>query len=402
MIDFGNLIKSGKDLAGKAADTAGKAASAAAGAAVAAGEAIAESPVGEAASAAAGAAVAAGETIAESPVGEAASATMGKAAELVGQGAEAVSQSPVGDVAQAAASKAGELAEQGAQLLGINASDEPDEYDLAIIDYNAVYTAMNDAGMQLYRQRERSVDIIGLVEHLVNSIANTPQEFKTDFEEIEVERKVFSESQDFAREKLQAARDTAGGAGTGVATGIAVASMAPTAALWVATTFGTASTGAAISTLSGAAATKAAIAWLGGGAIAAGGGGMAAGNALLAMAGPVGWTIAGASVLTSVVLFTKRKHDIAERRQEELTAVKRNTGDLRETEATISALLSKTSSLREGLAQRLMDGMAFYQADYRALGPDDRHALGAIVNNTRSLAHLLNERVDVAPKSEEQ
>ncbi|MEE3851792.1 hypothetical protein VZC37_15725 [Gordonia sp. LSe1-13] len=55
------------------------------------------------------------------------------------------------------------------------------------------------------------------------------------------------------------------GAGAGAATSAA------------ATTFGVASTGAAISGLSGAAAESAALAWLGGGAVAAGGGGMALG-----------------------------------------------------------------------------------------------------------------------------
>ncbi|HEY4390381.1 MAG TPA: hypothetical protein VGN02_03445 [Paenibacillus sp.] len=46
-------------------------------------------------------------------------------------------------------------------------------------------------------------------------------------------------------------------------------------------TFGTASTGAAISGLSGAAAVNATMAWFGGGAIAAGGGGFAAGTAVI-------------------------------------------------------------------------------------------------------------------------
>ena len=77
----------------------------------------------------------------------------------------------------------------------------------------------------------------------------------------------------------------------------------------IATTFGVASTGTAISTLSGAAATNAALAWLGGGALAAGGGGMAAGNALLALAGPVGWAIAGVALLSSGILLWKGKSD---------------------------------------------------------------------------------------------
>lgn len=73
----------------------------------------------------------------------------------------------------------------------------------------------------------------------------------------------------------------------------------------IATTFGVASTGTAISALSGAAATNAALAWLGGGALAVGGGGMAAGNAFLALAGPIGWAIAGVALVASGLMFWK-------------------------------------------------------------------------------------------------
>ncbi len=56
-------------------------------------------------------------------------------------------------------------------------------------------------------------------------------------------------------------------AGVGTAAGVGVATLGPSAAMALATTFGTASTGAAISTLGGAAATNAALAWLGGGVL---------------------------------------------------------------------------------------------------------------------------------------
>ena len=75
----------------------------------------------------------------------------------------------------------------------------------------------------------------------------------------------------------------------------------------IATAFGVASTGTAISTLSGAAATNAALAWLGGGALTAGGGGMVAGKALLALAGPIGWAIAGVALLGSGLFLWKAK-----------------------------------------------------------------------------------------------
>lgn len=402
---FGSILDKGKNLADKAADAASNAALVAVGAATTAGEALSESAMGDVASAAkdkAAALVSSGtEILAESGVVDAASAARDKASAFVEQSAEALSGTAVGNAANIAKKRASELADQGAEYLGINTEDGLDEYDVAIIEYNAAYTDMSDGGLHLYRVRERSVDLIQLIEHLVNSIANTPKEFQTNFEEIETERIAFADAEQFAKEKLDAARMTAAGGGAGVATGVAVASMAPTAAMWVATTFGTASTGAAISTLSGAAANSAALAWLGGGALAAGGGGMAAGNALLAMAGPVGWSIAGATVLTSVVLFTKKKRDIAGRKQEELLSIKRNTEELSELSAVISSLLAKTESLRGGIADRYKEAVRLYRADYRELARDARLELGALVNDTLALARLLNEKVDVAEQTGE-
>ena len=54
----------------------------------------------------------------------------------------------------------------------------------------------------------------------------------------------------------------AGGGAAGVSAGVAVAALGPSVAMGIATTFGVASTGTAISSLSGAAATNAALAWL--------------------------------------------------------------------------------------------------------------------------------------------
>ena len=140
----------------------------------------------------------------------------------------------------------------------------------SINEYNDIYTLMNDKGVRLFVERNRAVDSIDNVKNLINSIANHPKEFDAEFEEIENSRKKFKDTCEFADKELKAARQVAGGMGAGMAAGASVAFMAPTAAMWIATTFGTASTGAAISTLSGAAATNAALAWLGGGALAAG------------------------------------------------------------------------------------------------------------------------------------
>lgn len=263
----------------------------------------------------------------------------------------------------------------------------------SITEYNDAYTLMNDKGVKLFVERNRAVDSIENVKNLVNSIANHPKEFDAEFEEIENSRKQFKDSCEFADKELQAARVAAGGFGAGMAAGASVAFMAPTAAMWVATTFGTASTGAAISTLSGAAATNAALAWLGGGALTAGGGGVAAGNALLAMAGPVGWTIAGATLLTSIILFAKKRMKLNKEKNEEIEKVKRNIEIVKEMDSEINALLNRTSELRNGINEAYTECLSAFGANYQQLSNERKRSLGAVVNNTLSLAVSLSENV---------
>lgn len=269
-----------------------------------------------------------------------------------------------------------------------------DPYDEAVVEYNGAFNGMSDKGMFLLRQRERSTDLIGLVEILVNSISNTPKSFETAVEEIELYKREFLQSEEFAQKDIEAARQAASGAGAGFAAGATVASMAPSAAMWVATTFGTASTGTAISTLSGAAASQATLAWLGGGALVAGGGGTAVGSALLAMAGPIGWTIAGATLLTSVVLFTKKRFENREAKEEALTAVKQNTALVQSLGAEIATILQETTSLRELLTRLYGECITFFNADFLALNKFQQSKLATLVNNTKSCAALLTKHVE--------
>lgn len=315
---------------------------------------------------------------------------LGGVAEGAANAASAAVAGAQGAVA-AVAGKAGEIGDGIKQGVENARAKEPDEYELAVIEYNQTYTDLESGGIELYQSRLRSIDLLDLITDLVNSIANTPKSFVEDIEEVSHKKRSFKESESFAREELDSARKSA--ASAGVAAGMAVASIAPSAAMWVATTFGTASTGAAISTLSGAAATNAAMAWLGGGALAAGGGGMAAGSAFLAMAGPIGWGVAGATLLTSIALFVKKQHKIAGEKHEELLSVKRNTEALRETSAAIGALRTKTDALREELSGSFMSSCRLHGADYLSISDDEKLALGSLVNNAKSLGSLIVERV---------
>lgn len=143
-----------------------------------------------------------------------------------------------------------------------------------------------------------------------DAIRNAPSEKRMQYEKLKKVRLDWKQQVDKIEERFnETAVKNFGGGAAGIGAGVAVAALGPSAAMGIATTFGVASTGTAISALSGAAATNAALAWLGGGTLALGGGGMAAGNAFLALAGPVGWAIAGVALIGSGLLFWKAKDE---------------------------------------------------------------------------------------------
>lgn len=141
-------------------------------------------------------------------------------------------------------------------------------------------------------------------------IRNIPNEEQLKYQEAKKISHSWKQQVDYIYNDFESAKKAEIGAGAaGGALGVGVATLGPTAAMGVATTFGVASTGTAISSLSGAAATNAALAWLGGGTLAAGGGGMAAGQLLLTLAGPVGWAIAGTTIVASAALYLWSKSE---------------------------------------------------------------------------------------------
>ena len=186
----------------------------------------------------------------------------------------------------------------------------------------------------------------------------------------------------------------------------------------VATTFGVASTGTAISALSGAAATNAALAWLGGGAIAAGGGGMAGGSALLALAGPVGWGIGGLSLVGSGLYLNHRNKDHAKKATQACVGVEAQTQSLRTVDREIRGLRERTNTHANGCLADLAwltnyePKDSFFRRvksavlelfrinnndlnDYRHFSPEQKERLAALINHVRSLSELLRTEVTI-------
>lgn len=232
----------------------------------------------------------------------------------------------------------------------------------------------------------------------INEIRNTPEVLKTEISEIRVSMDNYNEFLlEVEKEAKKMSKQSGGGAALGAA-GVGVAVLGPTAAMGIATTFGVASTGTAISALSGAAATNAALAWLGGGAIAAGGTGIAGGSALLALAGPVGWSIAATSFLASGFLMNnKNKKMMDEMNQQRLEIngqIKVSEGLTKE----IRMLEDMTNNHAKYLRKVLRNEAKEYGTDYSVMTEGQRLILGTIVNNlfsaVKSLSIAPGEKLD--------
>ena len=256
---------------------------------------------------------------------------------------------------------------------------------------------------ELGEQTSQLYDKLNEIQSLFDVLRNMPSDKKLEYEklkEIRLNWKDQAKKIEDGYNKAVAKNVGQGAAGVGV--GVAVVTMGPTAAMGVATTFGVASTGTAISSLSGAAATNAALAWLGGGALTAGGGGMAAGEAFLALAGPVGWAIAGVALLSSGLMFWKAMSD-KNRLERVFTLISER--DVKTYELAIVELEERTTRIKdEGeKLKSAIEKTRGYGADYEKMTEGQQYELGAYVNLMSASTQLLvNPILGLQPKYNEE
>lgn len=262
--------------------------------------------------------------------------------------------------------------------------------------YNRAQARLQDGALKLYELRvESGKAVISEAAAYISLIAGHPKKFDDSVRAFKFEFKNFTTTAKKIEAQYQDAALKAGvGAGVGVAAGAATALMGPTAAIAIATTFGTASTGTAIATLSGAAATNAALAWLGGGAIAAGGGGMASGTALLALAGPVGWTAAGVVAAGGLFYFSSANAKVAREANSRAYDIERATKTIELSSAYIEHLASLTNDHINGLRALLDECRSKFPRSYRNFTKTQLETVAALVNHVNALSELLKKTVE--------
>ncbi len=282
------------------------------------------------------------------------------------------------------------------RILNVSARAEAvEQLRASVAEHETLREQVQKASADLFERRQRvAAEVIGPVEEYVNGLANTPKEFDKSVRAFRVEIERFLGTVQRIETKVAAAGKIGGGVGmAGATAGVSLAAFGPSAALAVATTFGTASTGTAISALSGTAATKAALAWLGGGALAAGGGGMAAGNAVLALAGPVGWTVGGLALVGSGAWLHRRNGALARQAVEKRVRVEAEIRARRTAHEEVEGLAASTRTFTRGTLASLGWLHDHAPRDYRHFDDGQKERLGALINHTRSLRELIRREV---------
>lgn len=244
----------------------------------------------------------------------------------------------------------------------------------------------------LHFERGRLKDSIEQTWTLLNSFRNKPESLNVKLESVKFQYDRYQKLLDEIEGNSDELAKVYGGALSTALFGTGVAALGPTALVSFATTFGTASTGTAISALSGAAADSAILAWLGGGAVAAGGGGTAVGSTILGLAGPIGWTIAATSVIGGGLIANgKNKKAIAQAND----ATKKIHAQTKVVSGTIQEIGELERQTRRANSDLKMSYRKIDRLDreYGSLTEEEQDRLQATVNNVSSFVELLDKKV---------
>ena len=265
--------------------------------------------------------------------------------------------------------------------------------------------AINNANKkieELGAHSEELCAVLNRIQELFDDIRNMPSDKKLEFEKLrKIRLNWIQQAEKIERDYKAAAVKEAGAGAAGIGVGVTVVALGPTVAMGIATTFGVASTGTAISALSGAAATNAALAWLGGGALAAGGGGMVAGKAFLALGGPIGWAIASVALVASGLMFWKSSRN---KRKIENTFTLISNRDVKSYKLAIVELGERIERIsnEKRLLKKAIDIVKSFGTDYEAMTEAQQYELGAYLNLMLSSTQLLvNPIMGLQPKFSE-
>lgn len=266
-----------------------------------------------------------------------------------------------------------------------------EKLQIEIETYNGIQGAMVESSQNLYKERRRLVRQLDKAYTFINRLKHTPEEINLKAEQIKINLQDFENLISYSEKQVkQVNLKHALTTTTSLAAGAGVAAFAPSVAMSVATTFGTASTGTAISALYGAASTNAALAWLGGGTLATSGGGMVAGKALLALSGPIGWTIGGVGLIGGALSISGNNKQAAVNAMSSSAEIRGKSVAMAATTIEINKMAELARKNKHGIRVMIDKLSEMNLTDYLLATQEEKYFLGSFINNVFSATELLN------------
>lgn len=315
-------------------------------------------------------------------------------------------QKTAGIAAQKTNEKIGELSEQTSEALEARRErkgESKNKLENAQTTAELAVKETNKKIEELGKHTSELFDVLTTIQVIFDLIRNVPSEKELELAELKIVRLNWKNQVEQIEQDYRLAATKGAGVGAlGTGAGVAVATLGSSVAMGIATTFGVASTGTAISALSGAAATNAALAWLGGGALTAGGGGMIVGNLMLALTGPVGWAVAGVALLSGGGLFLRAQN---EKEQLENIFTLISIRDAKSYDLAIVELNERITRIKNetNILQEAVQELRDFGLDYEKMSNQQQYELGTYLNFMRSSTQLLiNPILGLQPKYTEK
>ncbi len=215
------------------------------------------------------------------------------------------------------------------------------DHKSALDKYKRIFKSFVKKCEQLYKTRVKACSTVEIMLDLINSIANKPKEFITNIEEVTIENHEFHETVEYQKNAEDSLKWSAFGTVAGVGVGTAIATLSTSA-----------------------------------------------------LAGPIGLGIGVVGAAGSLFGLSKQNKKIAEKAIKETEQIKSYTQEIRIVKETVKTIRRKILLLNFKLRLACLFLGRLKNSDYVQLSEKNKIRLGTLVNNTLTLTHLVNEKVD--------
>lgn len=262
------------------------------------------------------------------------------------------------------------------------------DHESASRDLEEAYSEVLAASRQLNDCRDEACELIETIENYINRMARTPKSIDKKIGEIDVEITVLRKTEEYADEAYKAAVKGGVFTATGIGTGVGMVAISSNEWKELTTTFGRNNTDKVINTFSRL-AKDGSIEKVRFGKL------KEIRSFILKHLGKIGIGVTAASLTIGIAYVSYKNYDISNQLVESTLEISNEVAHLRKKKSEINHLNEKIGSLIRDLKQNLyrLKVLSEQYGDYGGLNKKSRGFLLAYINNTFSLAVLLNKDI---------